>query len=69
MHDDSKVIVMTYTNYRGERSERRVVPERIWFGSTDWHPGPQWLMDAFDLDREAMRSFAMTDIHKIEPYV
>ncbi len=59
-HD--RVLVIVYTNYRGEQAERRVIPARIWFGSTDWHPEPQWLLEAFDLDRGAERSFAMRDI-------
>src|ERR1700733_7374743 len=31
-------ISLVYTNYRGETSVRRVIPQRIWFGATDWHP-------------------------------
>lgn len=56
------VLVIDYTNHRGERALRRVVPQRIWFGSTPWHPEKQWLMEAFDLDRQAQRDFALTDI-------
>ena len=42
-----------------------ILPERIWFGSTDWHPEPQWLMDAWDLDKGTIRSFALCDISSI----
>jgi predicted DNA-binding transcriptional regulator YafY len=59
-----QVLRIVYTNYRGEKAERRVVPERIWFGSTDWHPHAQWLLEAFDLDRNASRSFALADIER-----
>lgn len=55
-------IAFVYTNYRGEASTRHVVPERIWFGTTDWHPDQQWFLEGFDLDRGAHRSFALTDI-------
>lgn len=61
-HED-RVVVIAYTNWRGEHGERRVVPHRIWYGSTEWHPEPQWMLDAHDLDRDADRSFAMADIH------
>lgn len=51
-----------YTNYRGEYSIRRAVPVRVYFGSTEWHPEPQWLMSAFDLEKGADRDFALKDI-------
>lgn len=51
-----------YTNYRGETSLRAITPKRIHFGSTDWHPEPQWLMDADDSEKGQERTFAMKDI-------
>lgn len=51
-----------YTNYRGETALRRIVPERIHFGNTDWHPENQWLLDAVDVEKNAVRSFALKDI-------
>jgi predicted DNA-binding transcriptional regulator YafY len=51
-----------YTNYRGETSLRRIRPERIFFGSSDWHPEAQWLLEAYDVDKGALRGFAMKDI-------
>jgi predicted DNA-binding transcriptional regulator YafY len=51
-----------YTNHKGARSHRLVVPKRIRFGSTEWHPQPQWLIDAFDIHKNAMRTFAFKDI-------
>jgi len=41
---------------------RTVIPERVWFGSTEWHPEPQWLLEAFDIEKGERRSFAMADI-------
>lgn len=58
-----QTIEIDYTNYRGRRGTRRIEPQRIWFGSTDYHREPQWLMDAFDLGRAAIRTFALRDIH------
>ena len=57
-------IEVEYTNYRGIKAVRRVEPRRMWFGATDYHPEPQWLMDVFDLDRGAIRTFAMRDINR-----
>lgn len=42
---------------------RSIIPERVHFGATDWHPEPQWLLDATDLEKQAQRTFAMKDIH------
>lgn len=53
---------MTYRNHRGETAERRVEAWRIFFGSTDYHPEPQWILTAWDYDKEVRRDFAMRDI-------
>jgi hypothetical protein len=55
-------LTFTYRNHRGETAVRRVVPIRVWYGHTDWHPDPQWLMDAHDLDRGEVRTFALADM-------
>jgi hypothetical protein len=57
-----KIVSVLYTNYRGITARRRIIPRRIWFGSTEWHPGEQWILDAFDLEKRAERSFAIADI-------
>jgi predicted DNA-binding transcriptional regulator YafY len=58
------VTMILYTNYRGETSVRRIIPRRIRFASTEWHPQEQWLLDAYDVDRQADRSFALKDVIK-----
>ncbi|MBN8625810.1 MAG: hypothetical protein J0M17_10000 [Planctomycetes bacterium] len=62
MADNLEYVSILYTNYRGETALRRVHPKRIWFGGTDWHPEPQWLLDATDVERNVERTFAMKDI-------
>lgn len=62
MEDHSKQVSICYTNYRGETTIRQIVPKRIWFGKTDWHPEEQWLLDAFDVGKDADRQFALKDI-------
>lgn len=52
--------VIDYTNHRGERALRPIEPMRIVFGSTPWHPDPQWLLEAWDITKNALRSFALT---------
>ena len=58
----SKDIRCWYTNWRGEVTARHIRPMRIYFGSTDWHPEEQWLMEAMDLDKQQVRVFAMRDM-------
>lgn len=58
---DPHPIKIPYTNYRGETSERTITPIRPWFGSTEWHPEPQWLLRAYDHDKGAERDFAFKD--------
>lgn len=60
-------VELDYTNYRRERSVRRVIPMEVRFGSSEYHPYQQWLMDAWDLSKKATRTFAMRDIHSIRP--
>jgi len=52
----------TYRNYRGEVSERVVIPLQLGFGCNEWHPVPQYLLKAFDCEKKAERWFAMNDI-------
>jgi predicted DNA-binding transcriptional regulator YafY len=59
---NAKAVKILYTNYRGETSRRVILPEKIWFGSTEWHPEAQWLLDAHDVEKYAIRNFAMKDI-------
>lgn len=56
-------VVIDYTNWRGERAERKVLPVSIRFGRSRWHDEPQWLLLAYDRDRAQEREFAMAQIH------
>jgi len=60
--DQKMAIRIVYTNYRGETAAREIIPRRVWFGATDWHPEEQWLLDALDVAKGAERSFALRDI-------
>jgi hypothetical protein len=60
-------VTIDYTNYRGERGLRRILPLDIKFGSNEWHPEPQWLLIAIDEDKKAERIFALKDIHSWTP--
>ncbi|MFO0781909.1 MAG: hypothetical protein U0524_03410 [Candidatus Saccharimonadales bacterium] len=63
--NNSKAITITYTNYRGETAERKIIPIEVWFGKTEWHPEEQWFLKAHDIEKDAERDFALTDISEI----
>ncbi|MCA1776090.1 MAG: hypothetical protein LC676_10905 [Loktanella sp.] len=56
-----KSIRFWYVNWRGETSIRTAIPVIIRFGSTVWHPRPQWILTAFDVDKREQRDFALED--------
>lgn len=62
MNRNEQQVTILYCNYRDVTELRHIVPKKIWFGATQWHPGEQWLLDAFDVDKQVERSFAMKDI-------
>ena len=55
-------VAFEYRNHRGVEATRRVHPVRILYGRTEWHREEQWLMEAWDAERRATRTFAMQDI-------
>lgn len=51
-----------YTDCKGEERLRTVVPHYLWFGTSPHHPGPQWMLEALDVEENEMRSFALADV-------
>lgn len=60
-----QTLTIDYTNWKGIRGERKIVPVKIWFGSTKFHPEEQWLLDATDVAKNEVRTFALVDIHSM----
>lgn len=56
------VVLIGYTNWKGVFRRRQIRPIRMYWGSTPWHPESQYLLEAHDLEKDAIRSFAMQDI-------
>jgi hypothetical protein len=56
-------IAFDYVNWRGERARRRARgPYSIRYGATEYHPEPQYLLSAVDLDRGLPREYALADM-------
>lgn len=56
-------VIIDYTNWKGQRSARRIVPKRIYFGTTAYHKEPQWLLVAHCRVKNEERTFAIAAIH------
>lgn len=63
MKNAAQAVVIDYTNWRGERSMRRIIPRHMAWTKNEWHPEYQWMVYAFDIDKNAYRFFANSSIH------
>lgn len=61
---NAQPINMRYKNWRGEVAVRTVIPQRIYWGSTEWHPNEQWLLEVLEVDKQVTRVFAVADIQE-----
>ena len=55
-------IKVKYKNYQGEIGIRNIIPQNVYYGSTEFHKTDQWLMDVWDVEKDAQRTYAMLDI-------
>lgn len=62
---ESEEVWIDYMNHRGVRRWYRVLPidGGLRFDASQWHPERQWVMAAYDVDRDLARTFALKDIH------
>jgi len=57
-----EIVKFIYKNWQGIVAFRTVIPDRIEFAESDWHPEKQWILVGYCLDRKAYRDFAIKDI-------
>ena len=55
-------IKVKYKNWQGNIGIRTIIPQTIYYGNADYHKTEQWLMDVFDVDKDALRTYALMDI-------
>jgi hypothetical protein len=55
----------TYKNWKGETAERRAMITSLTWGKNEWHPTPQLLLEGYDLDKKAVRTFAAQGISNL----
>jgi predicted DNA-binding transcriptional regulator YafY len=61
---ENKRVVIDYTNWRGERRTRTIIPTGLMmFEANEWHPTPQWLFGAHDPEDGKFKLYAMSGVH------
>lgn len=65
-YDSKKVVIVDYTNWRGERRRRPIVPVQVCFGTSQYHLGEQWFLLVFDCEDGALKDFALSGFHGFE---
>lgn len=58
-------IEFDYVNWKGVNGHRKVMACKVYYGSTEYHPEEQWLLDGLDLDKMQSRIFAMKDMSNV----
>ncbi len=66
--DLSRGACVLYRNHRGNTAWRNIVPQMgsLRFEATEFHSTPQWVFDAWDLDKRVERTFALSGVEKWE---
>lgn len=59
-----RAIKVIYSNWRGEKATRTIVPLSLYWGKSEWHPQEQWMIRVWDVDRNDYREYAFKDIEK-----
>ena len=63
--DEAKATTLVYTNYKGETRPRKICPMQLRFGTSPQHQEKgepdQWFIVAWDVEKKAMRNFALKD--------
>lgn len=57
-------VKVVYKNWKGVVSSRDIVPKRLYWGATPFHPKPQWILTAWDESKQDYRDFALKDMWK-----
>jgi len=58
-------VIFIYTNWKGVERERRATMLNLFWGSNEWHKEPQWLIEGWDAEKKARRTYALKDITNV----
>lgn len=59
---EQPILSFLYKNYKGDVSLRQVTSPKIFFGDSEYHGDNTWLMEAYDVNKQEMRTFHLPDI-------
>lgn len=67
--NEERAVIIDYTNHRGERRERKVIPHPrgLSFEETPDHKPAQWVLRCWDVEKQTQRTFALKNIHSWRP--
>lgn len=51
-----------YKNWQDEIGVRTIIPLEVHYGHTEFHTKDQWLLDVWDVEKDAQRTYALIDI-------
>jgi hypothetical protein len=56
-------VEIDYTNWKGERRLRRIIPLKLWYGENEYRRGDQWILSAMDMeDGGKIKTFSLTGV-------
>lgn len=61
-YEETPTLRFICKNWKGVIGTRNVIPQRVYYGSTEFHKEEQWLMITYDLDKQAERIYALKNI-------
>lgn len=59
----AKPLTFKYVNHDGVEATRTVIPIGFFFGTSKYYTEPQWLLEAWDLDKQAVRHYAFSKLN------
>ncbi len=62
------LVSFTYTNWKGVVATRKAYILSVFWGHNEWHTTPQWLVKGVDMDKQAVRSYALKDITDVKKF-
>lgn len=62
-----QAVSFSYMNHKGLFRRRKVVMLGIYWGTNKWYSTPQWLVKGKDLEKDAIRTFALRNIADVQP--
>jgi predicted DNA-binding transcriptional regulator YafY len=60
--EEEKEVKILYTNWKGKKAWRTILPIELTFSSNEWHKEKQWIIKAIDKEKNQERTFTCKDI-------